>query len=916
MKAAVVTAAIFAVVAPVFATSAPGPSPKPQWAVPDTPRAVSQRGGAERLYLPDRTTDASRAVESKDWCAQVLGGPRGTRDFRVDLSAAHATTRAFGIDSVYGVSDAALARALDVEGALDAEDVRGVLERYAGELGDVCAVSASTRQPGPAQVHKVGTLALVVPGTGEVQLPAGTEGVMIDLRDLPAVEGLDEILARAVAPAIQTWVDRPARWFRGHDGAVDEVFSPDNVYSNFVTYQLQSPLVAEGSRDLPLLLLTGERMPAAAAELAGTLRLARRAWIVGADVSAEAAESQWRGVDQYGVAVRAAFFDRLVPLAPPRQVDFVATQDVPEDPSSTTYRRDVFVPEGARLLDVAAHGPIASDADLDIYLLYDADGDGDFRFPEELVAYSSGLTSDERVRLLGTSIPSGRYQVWAHGWHVPGRAAPFGLTIDVALEEFWPDRIPADARPQGGSPASLADQARRLFASQPGPVAGQVLRSFPEAVRPFGALQPVVTGRPETRAALLVAHGAVRLFFPYFDVVGDNIDERLVETLHSVDVWDGVDRRGAASLLRRFGEALHDGHQFLFDRGLRFAGYLPVFLEEVDGRPVVRRSTTPEIHSGDTIVSIDGRAIEDVYAELYRITSAATPGYLFDKASRDISILQGPATLELLDPDGAARQVTIAPQSFDAYFAAVGPVVSGRRSGPLGDLGAPTLYYINMNAEASPSPADVRGAIQDATARGATGLVLDMRGYPGGNHYEVAARLIRRRFASPQFWIPQRWGPGTDAAYAPTVYSLFPIAPGWNGPIVLLTGPHAVSAAENFMQMLVGAGRLTAVIGEQPSAGTNGNITGVQLPGGFGFTYTGMRVLNPDGSRHHGVGIVPTIDTAVSAADLRDGVDRDLLAAIEVLGAPRAPISLPWQGRAETSWRPSLPAPPPRFPSD
>jgi C-terminal processing protease CtpA/Prc len=95
-----------------------------------------------------------------------------------------------------------------------------------------------------------------------------------------------------------------------------------------------------------------------------------------------------------------------------------------------------------------------------------------------------------------------------------------------------------------------------------------------------------------------------------------------------------------------------------------------------------------------------------------------------------------------------------------------------------------------------------------------------------------------------------------------------------------------VSAAENFMQMLVGAGRLAGIVGEQPSAGTNGNITGIQLPGGFGFIYTGMRVLNPDGSRHHGVGIVPTVQTTLTAADLRDGVDRDLLAAIELLSAP------------------------------
>jgi hypothetical protein len=48
--------------------------------------------------------------------------------------------------------------------------------------------------------------------------------------------------------------------------------------------------------------------------------------------------------------------------------------------------------------------------------------------------------------------------------------------------------------------------------------------------------------------------------------------------------------------------------------------------------------------------------------------------------------------------------------------------------------------------------------------------------------------------------------------------------------------------------------------------GTNGNITAVNLPGGFAFSSTGMQVTNPDGSRFHGIGI-----------------DRDLLTAVDVL---------------------------------
>jgi hypothetical protein len=79
--------------------------------------------------------------------------------------------------------------------------------------------------------------------------------------------------------------------------------------------------------------------------------------------------------------------------------------------------------------------------------------------------------------------------------------------------------------------------------------------------------------------------------------------------------------------------------------------------------------------------------------------------------------------------------------------------------------------------------------------------------------------------------------------------------------------------------MVVGAPRLSAVVGRE-SAGTNGSMTALTLPGGFGFSFTGMEVRNPDGSRFHGVGIRPDIEVPVDARDLANGIDRDLLMAM------------------------------------
>lgn len=98
---------------------------------------------------------------------------------------------------------------------------------------------------------------------------------------------------------------------------------------------------------------------------------------------------------------------------------------------------------------------------------------------------------------------------------------------------------------------------------------------------------------------------------------------------------------------------------------------------------------------------------------------------------------------------------------------------------------------------------------------------------------------------------------------------------------MLLMSFFSRSPSESFMQLLVAADRLLAVVGQR-SAGVNGNISGLQLPGGFGFTYTGMDLRNPDGSVFSGVGIAPTVEAAMDTEDIADGVDTVLLEAIDV----------------------------------
>ncbi len=66
----------------------------------------------------------------------------------------------------------------------------------------------------------------------------------------------------------------------------------------------------------------------------------------------------------------------------------------------------------------------------------------------------------------------------------------------------------------------------------------------------------------------------------------------------------------------------------------------------------------------------------------------------------------------------------------------------------------------------------------------------------------------------------------------------------------------------------------------QSTAGANGNVNPLNLPGGFTISWTGMRVLKHDGSQLHTVGIQPTVPATRTIAGVRAGRDELLEVAL------------------------------------
>ncbi|MFN8475621.1 MAG: S8 family serine peptidase [Anaerolineae bacterium] len=125
-------------------------------------------------------------------------------------------------------------------------------------------------------------------------------------------------------------------------------------------------------------------------------------------------------------------------------------QDNPNDPSSASYKYPFTVTHASRLT-VSIDG--GSGPDLDLYLLRDSNGDGNFTYPDEVVASSTSSTAQESVSL--TRPVDGKYEILVHGYSVPGGSTTFKLTLDLVQGyDVTVRNVPSGALP-ANTPAHL-----------------------------------------------------------------------------------------------------------------------------------------------------------------------------------------------------------------------------------------------------------------------------------------------------------------------------------------------------------------------------------------------------------------------------------------------------------------------------
>ena len=437
--------------------------------------------------------------------------------------------------------------------------------------------------------------------------------------------------------------------------------------------------------------------------------------------------------------------------------------------------------------------------------------------------------------------------------------------------------ISAAAIPAGvADPAAplVIDLGRGVKASVPialwGDGTGTLPRAAAPPATPAAGLSTSAADRATRLASVAIAWNVFEHFYPYFDDVRTDWRTSLRETLTRA----AIDRDEETFLLtlRLMVAQLRDGHGNVVHKSAMQPATLPVAWDWIENTLVITRAAPGDtsVRSGDAVLEVDGRPAAEALAERERYISGATPQWLRWRALAELASGRPGEEVALTVRTGADP-----PRRLVMKRSVAQPVKEARPE-KLVEI-RPGIYYVDP---ARLTDREFTAAL--APLAGARGIVFDMRGYPTMSpvfiQHLIDAPVQSAQWQVPVITRPDRVGMTFDGSGR---WNLPPLAPRLAGKIAFVTDGRAISYAESCLG-IVEHYKLGEIVGG-PTAGTNGNVNPLTLPGGYTIAWTGMKVLKHDGSRHHGVGIQPTLPVRRTIKGVTEGIDELLERAVQAV---------------------------------
>lgn len=329
---------------------------------------------------------------------------------------------------------------------------------------------------------------------------------------------------------------------------------------------------------------------------------------------------------------------------------------------------------------------------------------------------------------------------------------------------------------------------------------------------------------------------------------------------------------------------LNDSHCFIYSRVFfkkYFTAGFPFKLEKIAGKFYISKIIIKDyaeennLKLGDEIIRLEDKSLTEIYSNTEKIISNSNQNRAKNYISNMMLNGEAESDIPLTIMRDNERIITNVNR------------LSFREIWKLGITQKDTIKildnnigYVNLDDLAENAVPRMLAEIKDCK-----GVIFDMRGYPNMIMWELATyltdqKVIRSKHVIPIFSRKFFWD--WNAGYQTSLDYTQGIEKKIDVPIVVLMNAETQSQAEgtcSTIKELTGA----IFIGEQ-TAGANGNITKISLPGKMYTSFTGMDPQDPRGVSQQGIGLLPDIEVRPSLEGIKTGRDEVLEAALEFLG--------------------------------
>ena len=389
---------------------------------------------------------------------------------------------------------------------------------------------------------------------------------------------------------------------------------------------------------------------------------------------------------------------------------------------------------------------------------------------------------------------------------------------------------------------------------------------------------------PDTGFQILALYrfwNIIEYWFPYRDVVPDDWDKVLIDLLPKVAL--AKDPEAYQLAMMELIARVHDTHANLWSslklRPPAGTCQLPVNVRFIEGRPVISGYAGPVgetsgMKTGDVITELDGMAVA-------KLMDRWKPYYA---ASNEPTRLRDVA-LQMTRGECGKTMIGIR-RNNDAMEISAERVPSKDLTGIVfrHDLPGETFQLLSKDVaylKLSTVKVD-QAAKYIESAAGTKGLIVDIRNYPSEFVvFALGSLFVDQKTDFVRFTQGDVSSPGAFHWGMPL--SLEPKQPHYQGKVVILVDEVSQSQAE-YTTMAFRSSPRAIVIGST-TAGADGNVSAIPLPGGFRSMISGIGVFYPDKKPTQRVGIIPNREVKPTIAGIRAGRDEVLEAAIrEIVG--------------------------------